>query len=112
MSVAITAHVKLLLDSYKFFFKKEFISREGENLDALHISNSLFVVLSHGNEVDPILNYGNKHALKLWGMNWDEFTRTPSRHTAENINQNLRSKVLQQVSRIQEYEFLNKGYVL
>ncbi len=41
------------------------------------------VVLSHGIESDPILNYGNAAALALWEMPWESFTRMPSRLTAE-----------------------------
>jgi hypothetical protein len=42
-----------------------------------------FVLLSHGGETDPILNYGNRTALELWDYDWDAFTRLPSRLTAE-----------------------------
>jgi len=42
-----------------------------------------FVVVSHGTEADPILNYGNRAALILWEMSWQELIHTPSRLTAE-----------------------------
>ena len=38
-----------------------------------------FVLVSHGTEADPVLNYGNAAALALWEMSWTELTRTPSR---------------------------------
>jgi MEKHLA domain-containing protein len=55
------------------------------------------VVLSHGMEADPILNYGNQAALDLWEMSWTELTRTPSRQTAEPMNQPERARLLRLV---------------
>jgi hypothetical protein len=57
-----------------------------------------FVVVSHGTESDPILNYGNALALNLWEMTWEEFTRTPSRLTAEPPNRDERARLLAEVS--------------
>ncbi len=53
-----------------------------------------FVLLSHGTEADPVLNYGNAAALKLWEMTWDQFTGTPSRLTAEPMERSQREKLL------------------
>lgn len=57
-----------------------------------------FVVVSHGKESDPILNYGNQIALDLWEMDWNTFTQTPSRQTAEAPNRVEREKMLKQVT--------------
>jgi hypothetical protein len=57
-----------------------------------------FVIVSHGNEPDPILNYGNPQALQLWEMAWEEFVRTPSRYTAEPINRDERARLLARVT--------------
>jgi hypothetical protein len=53
-----------------------------------------FVVVSHGTEADPVLNYGNRAALALWEMSWAELTRTPSRLTAEAPNRVERARLL------------------
>lgn len=53
-----------------------------------------FVVVSHGTEADPILNYGNQAALNLWEITWEQLIRTPSRLTAEPINQAERVRML------------------
>lgn len=37
------------------------------------------VVLSHGTQEDPVLNYANALGLKLWEMDWERLTSTPSR---------------------------------
>jgi hypothetical protein len=61
-----------------------------------------FVVVSHGIEADPILNYGNRTALDLWQMTWESFTQTPSRLTAEPIERVERERLLEQ-ARTQGY---------
>jgi hypothetical protein len=61
--------------------------------------NAPFVVVSHGMEPDPILNYGNRVALELWEMSWDEFTHAPSRLTAEPAKREERAKVMGIVGR-------------
>ena len=57
-----------------------------------------FVLVSHGTQTDPILNYGNQTALKLWSMEWNEFTKTPSRMTAEPVNRKIRAQMLEQAA--------------
>jgi hypothetical protein len=61
-----------------------------------------FVVVSHGAEPDPILNYGNQVALDLWEVSWERFTTTPSRLTAEPDSRPERAHMLAQAR--------NKGY--
>jgi hypothetical protein len=57
-----------------------------------------FVLVSHGVEADPVLNYGNAAALALWEMSWAELTRTPSRLTAEAPNREERATLLEAVT--------------
>lgn len=57
-----------------------------------------FVLVSHGTEPDPVLNYGNQAALTLWEMTWAELTRTPSRLTAQAPNRQERARLLQAVT--------------
>ncbi len=86
---------QLLLDSYYRFFDRQLVEREGDletQAKALFLSN--FVVVSHGREENPILNYGNQVALNLWEMDWHDFTRTPSRQTAEPVAQEERQEML------------------
>jgi len=52
------------------------------------------VVLSHGVGADPILNYGNAAALRLWEMTWEAFTTMPSRMTAEPAARDNRDRLL------------------
>ena len=41
-----------------------------------------FVLLSHNTAPDPILNYANQTALRLFDLSWEELTVMPSRLTA------------------------------
>lgn len=87
---------QLLLDSYRHWTGKELIERAG-NLEqqARTLFEASFVVVSHGGESDPILNYGNQTALDLWELSWDQFIKTPSRLTAEADNLAERGKMLE-----------------
>jgi hypothetical protein len=58
-----------------------------------------FVVVSHDTADDPVFNYANLKALELFGFSWEEFTRLPSRLSAEPIHQVERDKLLVEVSR-------------
>ena len=88
---------QILLDSFNHFLGYQLIPR---NLNKQDQSQALFeapfAVVSHGIQEDPIFNYGNEIALQLWSMTWAEFTRTPSRLSAEPINREERQAMLQQ----------------
>jgi len=89
--------VQLLLNSYRQWLTKELIDRAGTFLEqSKRLFESSLIVVSHGLEDDPILNYGNQKALILWEMDWSQFTHTPSRLTAEPINQAERAEMLRQ----------------
>lgn len=63
-----------------------------------HLFEAPFILVSHGTEADPVLNYGNAAALKLWEMSWEELTRTPSRLTAEAPERTERARLLATVT--------------
>ena len=95
---------QILLDSFSKLFGSELIARKGTPIEqAKSLFFAPFVVVSHGTEADPILNYGNQVALELWSMSWSDFTLTPSRLTAEPINREERQQMLQQAT--------TKGYI-
>ena len=62
------------------------------------IFESAAVVVSHGTQDDPIFNYANQAALSLFEMDWEEFTRLPSRKSAEPLNRQERARLLEAVS--------------
>ena len=65
---------------------------------AKRVDEAPFFVASHGLETDPVLDYGNRCALELFAMNWEEFTQTPSRLTAEAPNRAERERLLTSVT--------------
>ncbi|QJD84279.1 MEKHLA domain-containing protein [Cohnella herbarum] len=89
------AHARLLIDSYRRATGRELIEPvPPANEAALALFKAPFILLSHGTETDPILNFGNEAALKLWETTWEEFTRTPSRLTAEPMERSQRERLL------------------
>ena len=86
-----------LLDSYRHWTSRELIERIGEpDVQACRLFQAPFVVVSHGVEADPLLNYGNQRAVDLWELTWDELVQTPSRLTAEPLNRAEREGMLAQ----------------
>lgn len=91
--------VQLLLDSFHRWTGRELIARTGSHEDqAAALFAAPFVVVSHGAEEDPVLNYGNRVALGLWELDWEPFTKTPSRLTAESVNRTERERMLAQAA--------------
>jgi hypothetical protein len=86
---------QILLNSYEQRLKSSLIERKSEPLEqAKALFLAPFVIVSHGTQHDPILNYGNQMALKLWEMNWNDLINTPSRLTAEPVEQQEREEML------------------
>lgn len=97
-------HAERILSSYHALTGKPLLNPPSGSSDsnpreaARHLYQAPMVVLSHGTEADPILNYGNHSALELFSMPWETFTRTPSRFTAETPARAEREQLLQQVT--------------
>ena len=93
------AWIRWLLDSYALWLKRELVERTGtleEQSERLFLAP--FVVVSHADAEDPVLNYGNRQALDLWEMTWPELTTTHSRLTAEPVNRTERARMLRQAA--------------
>ena len=93
-------HAACLVRSYQHWTGRDLLPGviPGPDL-AEKLFTAPFVLVSHGLEPDPVLNYGNQTALTLWEMTWDELTRTPSRLTAEAPNRAERARLLDAVTR-------------
>jgi hypothetical protein len=91
----VIAHSAKLARSYRHWTGRYLFPgvKDGSAL-AQKIFDAPFVVVSHGTQGDPILNYGNRAALALWEMTWDVLTRTPSRLTAEAPAREERARLL------------------
>lgn len=95
---ATAEHAELLLESYHRWTGKELLRLEAGRSAAEQLYLSSIVILSHGTEADPVLNYGNKLGMKLWEMEWDRFTSTPSRLTAEPMERQERDRFFEAVT--------------
>ena len=99
---SIIAHSQILARSLKHWTGRELLPGIPQEVTAAEFAEKLFhapfVLVSHGREADPILNFGNAAALALWEMSWEELTRTPSRLTAEVPNREERARLLATVS--------------
>jgi hypothetical protein len=90
-------HSERLYRSFQYWTGKFLVDTEGTDEEiARSLFEAPFILVSHGMEADPILNYGNLAALNLWQMDWEKFTSTPSRHTAEPVAREERERLLMQ----------------
>lgn len=92
------ARTQNLLNSYAQLTGRELIPRTGAEEDSEALFAAPFVVVAHGTEADPLLNYGNLTALTLWQMPLQTFIGTPSRMTAEPMHREERSELLRRTT--------------
>ena len=92
-------HITLIRDSLQRLTGKDFtdFGFSTKNL-AKELYHAPFALVSHNTDPDPIFNYANLTAQKLFEMNWSEFTSLPSHQSAEVPNQEERSELLKVVT--------------
>lgn len=101
---AVIRQSQRLLHSFQHWTGRSLLDVNGSPEEiAQQLFEASFVLVSHGTEPDPIFNYGNRKALELWELSWDEFTRMPSRKTVAAVEQEERDRVLA--------EAVTKGFV-
>ena len=82
-----TKHGQLLCSSYRHWTDKPLITKHSEpNKLIFELYAAPFAIVSHGIEEDPIFNFGNKVALELFELNWEQFIQLPSRYSVETTN--------------------------
>ncbi len=92
---AIILHSQYLINSFQHWTGNSLLDTNGLPLEkAQALFDAPFALVSHGTESDPIFNYGNRKALELWELSWEEFTRMPSRKSAEEVVQEERDRLL------------------
>jgi hypothetical protein len=67
--------------------------------EARRLFEAPFVVVSHGTQEDPILNYGNRMALELWEMDVATLLTMPSRLTAEPMHRDERAQMMRRAAK-------------
>ncbi|MEJ2043233.1 MAG: MEKHLA domain-containing protein [Reinekea sp.] len=92
-------HAELLISSYHRLTGKDLVNNELTGIKKYKaLYEGTFGLLSHNTEDDPIFNYGNRTALDLFQMDWQEFTQLPSRKSAEPVNRAERQQLLDRVT--------------
>lgn len=87
----------LIADSYRRLLGQGLLIA-GENLaEAMWFAPR--VIVAHGTEADPVFFYGNRMALEAFEMSFADFTRLPSRFSAEPLAREERARLLARVSR-------------
>lgn len=93
------AHTRVLLDSFRRWLGRDLIARGGADDDARSLFEAPLIVVSHGTQADPILNYGNRAALELWELDLSTLLTMPSRLTAEPMHRDERARLLERTAR-------------
>jgi hypothetical protein len=93
--------LRLIAASYRRLTGKALIDNASPDIAELRhaVWNAPRAIVAHGTEDDPIFFYGNRLALQLFEMSFDEFARLPSRLSAEPLAQEARVKLLEKVAR-------------
>lgn len=89
---------RLLADSYQRLLGKPLLAEtSGDPWAALWSAPR--VIVAHGTQADPVFFYGNRLALQLFEMSFADFTRLPSRYSAEPLLREERARLLERVTR-------------
>lgn len=88
-----------LADSYRSAVGKSLVDDNPREEIPQRMFFAPIVIVSHGIEADPILNYGNASALNLWGLSVKTLCAMPSRLTAEPMHRDERASMLERVAR-------------
>ncbi|MFB2769048.1 MEKHLA domain-containing protein [Pelatocladus sp. BLCC-F211] len=92
---AVIRHSLRILRSFEYWTGRSLLDVNGSVQEiAQALFAAPFALVSHGTESDPIFNYGNQRALELWELSWQDFTKMPSRKTAEEVVQEERNRLL------------------
>lgn len=92
-------HLESLRASYRRWTGKDLVPLEMHAIDVQGaLFDAPFALLSHGPGSDPVFNYGNRLALRLFEMEWDEFLNMPSRLTTDPADRAERQRLLDRVS--------------
>ncbi|HBV63144.1 MAG TPA: MEKHLA domain-containing protein [Rhodopirellula sp.] len=93
-------HSQNILHSYQQLLGQPLIDARGSASEqAESLFNAPFVVVSHGTQADPLLNYANAVALQLWKIGIPTLLQTPSRMTAEAMHRDERANLLARTTR-------------
>lgn len=91
---------RVILASYRRWVGKDLLAETGtEESTARALFDAPFVLVAHGTESDPLLNFANRRALELWETDLATLLGTPSRKTAEPMHRDERAVMLERTKR-------------
>jgi hypothetical protein len=92
--------LRLIAESFQRLTGKPLLPEMPQDADELREAmwHAPFAIVAHGTEADPIFFYGNRYALQHFEMSFEEFTKLPSRLSAEPVAQEAREKALANVA--------------
>jgi len=93
-------HIAILDANLQRFSRRSLMdgSEQGEQL-AKMVFEAPFAVISHNSDNDSVFNYGNRTAMKLFEVSWQDLINMPSRLSAEVENREERTKLLAKVTK-------------
>ena len=92
------SHALLLCSSYRRWTGNQLLQGKGQAHNLIKaLFDASFVLVSHDTESDSIFNFGNRAALELFELGWDEFIRLPSRESADQDNKEDRARLMARV---------------
>lgn len=92
------AQTQRIINSWDRLFAKPLIRRSDPEQESRVLFSAPFVVVSHGTEDDPILNFANQTAIQLWETNLADLLQMPSRKTAEPMHRDERTELLRRTT--------------
>lgn len=96
-------HAQLLLESYQRMLGQPLLTIQQDLSLTQQLFMADFALLSHNTDADPVFNYANRQAMALFELDEAQLVLTPSRLSAEPVNQMQRQALLEQVR--------SKGYI-
>jgi hypothetical protein len=87
---------RILADSFQRVFARPVIPQPPADDRALAqaLYDAPVVIVSHGDEPDPVFWFANRTAQRLWEVAWADFIRMPSRQSVESGGHEERERLL------------------
>lgn len=92
-------HAELLLESYERLLHAPLIPLGDRVQRAKALYESPVVLVSHDARADPVFNYANLAAQRLFELDWHGFVALPSRLSAGPVHRDERQRLLATVTR-------------
>lgn len=94
-----TEHETLLCTSFERLLGRPLLPLAPPGADeTVSLMDAPFVVLSHTTDDDPVFNYANHTAMRLFELKAEDILGMPSRFSAEPVHRDERARLLHEVT--------------